>query len=584
MLGCGSDRFQTDLQGLAPQPPLAELPANLLQQLDSAAAAAHLTQQQLEGTLAERPSCDMWRGGCATDARPAAAALRWPFRFGGYLQSDQASPPGAPDQAPRLSTPNQTPAWRAPNLAPTPASSNQAAMWRPDQTPALAGRPAREATPFYTPAADIPCFFPHTSLAATPLGITPEVQSAGHLYHTGPPLASAYGEDQKINHRRRAVASPDESVSWASQQPSPEASASAGTEGADISSSEQPPQLPAAGLEEQDSLQEAPAQQKEEMLAASPESLSKSQAHAASGVACQLRGVLPGPFSPGQNEADISGVCSNDGQRSVCGPRLTTSAAASGRSGARRESTGSCTPAPAPRRHVSESASVARSTYPPTPTSAAHPTTDLVAAVQSEAANRLSGAEAASLAVEGWAGMAILEGEQATAAAQPQLEAAPADCEPVAADESVRLGQPAYADESSLEAESPLQSSLAEPADACRADLEAASAAVAATCALQRQEGMSLQPPQSSPVAVLPESESLPGTLRSLDVHESAADRGPASGKGAEASNLVVTAAQGRPEGSGAAEALAERCAQRLLCLRALTAWLLYVDRRRERW
>ncbi|EIE21377.1 hypothetical protein COCSUDRAFT_56596 [Coccomyxa subellipsoidea C-169] len=574
---------QRAVPGLAPQPPLAELPANLLQQLDSAAAAAHLTQQQLEGTLAEMPSCDMWRGGCATDARPAAAALRWPFRFGGYLQSDQASTPGAPDQAPRLGAPNQTPAWRAPNLAPTPASSNQAAMWRPDQTPALAGRPAREATPFYTPAADILCFFPRTFPAATPLGITPEVPSAGHLHHTGPPLASANGEDQEINHRRHAVASPDESVSRASQQPSPEASASAGTEGADISSSEQPPQLPAAGLEEQDSLQEA--QQKEEMLAASPESLSKSQAHAASGVACQLRGVLPGPFSPGQDEADIRGVCSNDGQRSVCGPRLKIAAAASGRGGARRESTGSCTPAHAPRRHVGIFASAARSTYPPTPTSAAHPTTDLVAAVQSEAANRLSGAEAASLAVEGWAGMAILEGEQATAAAQPQLEAAPADCEPVAADESVRLGQSAHADESSLEAVTPLQSSLAEPADACRADLEAASAAVAAVCALQRQEGMSLQPPQSSPVAVLPESESLPGTLRSSDVHESAADRGPASGKGAEASNLLVSAAQGRPEGSGAAaEALAEQCAQRLLCLRALTAWLLYVDRRRERW
>ena len=45
----------------------------------------------------------------------------------------------------------------------------------------------------------------------------------------------------------------------------------------------------------------------------------------------------------------------------------------------------------------------------------------------------------------------------------------------------------------------------------------------------------------------------------------------------------VGVAEQSVAEGSGA-EALAVRGARRLLCLRGLTAWLRYVDNRRERW
>ena len=137
-------------QGLAARPDLAEIPADLLQRLENAATVAP-----------EAPAEANWRGGCVTDARPAAPGLKWPFRFGGYLEP--AGTPEAPDQAVR----------QRPDQAMLPV---QAARQRPVQatlpegTPALPGRVQRESTPFYTPAADIRCL-----LAATPLA-TPAVR------------------------------------------------------------------------------------------------------------------------------------------------------------------------------------------------------------------------------------------------------------------------------------------------------------------------------------------------------------------------------------------------------------------------
>ena len=92
-----------------------------------------------------------------------------------------------------------------------------------------------------------------------------------------------------------------------------------------------------------------------------------------------------------------------------------------------------------------------------------------------------------------------------------------------------------------------------------------------------------LHSPPRSPDSSLPQRGSSPGPPRSSDVRSAAAERCMSAEVHEKECNVGV-AEQSVAEGSGAAEALAVRCARRLLCLRVLTAWLRYVDNRRERW
>lgn len=298
----------------------------------------------------------IWRGGCATEARPAAAAgLRWPFRFAGYLEPrlgtpvqaafwqrpepDQATP-GAPVQATLFQRPDRaTPAvpvraafWQRPDQA-TPAAATAASQ----QTPALPGRVQREATPFYTPDASLSWAFPGAAAAlATPPEAPPIAQSA--LQHS----QSSPRDDPEDSAGSRL--------------------ASLGAVPADQPVPERSPEkhnLPAAATAllgatcgQEQILERGPEPQIHAVVRSPPIVLSWAplpQLHGRQHVELAPLGspARPSPAQrcqapPWQGRAGMLEEVPGRGcSLSVCGPRLATPAPRSGRA-ARRESTGSC--------------------------------------------------------------------------------------------------------------------------------------------------------------------------------------------------------------------------------------------------
>lgn len=574
------------LQGLAPRPSLAELPANLLQQLDSAAAAARPGQKQPEGRWVED---SMRRAGCATDVRPAAAALKWPFRFGGYLQPpetpggpnqaagprpDQATLSVQPDQPPPSFEPDQATLSFQPDLATTsyrPSSSE------PDQTPQLRGRLQREATPFYTPAADIRCFF--SDPVSTPLGMTPQAQSASQHCLSRPPFAPTAVRDLTIYHGHSAAASPEQHVAGCSQESAPVLRSS---EQVDRAAAGRPEQMHLSAA----SLSEASAQQEDAIWQPNGSGLSQGQATGKSPLHLSAAHMSE-HLSPCQGEAELGGVSSDGGLRSVHGPRLATPAPAS-RSASRRESVGSCaaaTPAAALRRHLHDMALAAHSAYPTVhsvhpnePEQAAHSTNDIATAQQND--NR-SAAPDCSLPKVGQDRWRTPEGKDSASAAQPQFAAVVGSRESPPAEESVGVARSGGGQESSHAAVTPVESN-AEP----WTDLQPALAPASAWDDERQQPPMGSlhrHSPPRSPDSSLPQRGSSPGPPRSGVVRSAAAEKCMSAEVHEKECNVGV-AEQSVAEGYGAAEALAVRGARRLLCLRVLTAWLRYVDNRRERW
>lgn len=569
------------LQGLAPRPTLAELPANLLQQLDGAAAATQPGEKQPEGRWVDD---SMWRGGCATDVRPAAAALKWPFRFGGYLQPPET--PGGPNQAagprPHQATlsvqPDQAPPSFEPDQATTSYRPDQApSSSEPDQTPQLSGRLQREATPFYTPAADIRCFF--SDPVSTPLGMTPQVQSGSQHCLSRPPIAPTAVRDLTICHVHSAAASPEQHVAGCSQQST---LVPRSCEQVDRAAAGRPEQMQLSTA----SLSAVSAQQEDAIWQPNGSVLSQSQAAGKSPLPLSAAHMLE-HLSPWQGEAELGGVSSDGGLRSVRGPRLATPAPAS-RSASRRESVGSCaaaTPAAALRRHLDDMASAAHSAYPSVhavhpnePEQAAHSTNDIATAQQND--NRAAAPDC-SLPKVGQDRWRTPERKDSASAAQPQFAAVVSSRESLPAEESVGVARSGSDQESSHAAVTPVESN-AEP----WTDLQPALAPASAWDDERQQPPMgSLHRhlPPRSPDSSLPQEGSSPGPPRSSDVRAAAAGRCMSAEVHEKECNVGV-AEPSVAEGSGAAEALAVRGARRLLCLRVLTAWLRYVDNRRERW
>ncbi|BDA44599.1 hypothetical protein COCOBI_06-0750 [Coccomyxa sp. Obi] len=335
---------QCAILGLAAQPSLAELPANLLQRLETAATAAP-----------EAPGEASRRGRCATDARPAAPGLKWPFRFGGYLEP--AGTPGVPDQAARQ--------W--PDQATLPV---QAARFWPDKatlpegTPTQPGWVQREATPFYTPAADIRCL-----LAATPLE-TPAVQQ--RFNRPSFSVAAANDTTREAHLGDCATVSPQVvAASSSPKQPTPRASSVACIEGRSTAWRQQR-QTTAA---EQDWHVSLP-----ETCALWEPSMWDCQNAATGGSPGQLSAARPDSALLLPNEATIEEVSISTAEPSVYGPRHGTPAVDSSDRD-RRESTGSWNPPTSLAELTPDLSRLAAPAHPAVPPTAESAVADAHAAV-----------------------------------------------------------------------------------------------------------------------------------------------------------------------------------------------------------
>ncbi|CAL8463177.1 g2711 [Coccomyxa elongata] len=493
---------QCALLGLAARPSLAQLPADLLQRLDSAANAAP-----------EAPAAANRRGGCATDVRPAAPGLKWPFRFGGYLEPAGTS--GVPDQAARQ--------W--PDQATQPV---QAARHWPDQatpqegTPALPGRAQREATPFYTPAADISCL-----LAATPL-TTPAVRH--HFNWPSMSVAAAEDTTGQAHLGHCPTVSPQVAASGSPGQPTSQVISPACVEGRSTAWQQQE-QTRAAEQDLHVSLPETDARREQTPRP----SLEDCQDASAGDLPVQLSVAQPTLAPLLLNEGTINGALP-----SVCGPRHGTPALEiSDRH--RRESTGSWSPATSLAELTPDLSRLAAPALPAVPPKVESASTDAHAAIpdQLQPATSPSCAgqpqEAVALRFARY-GSAASSGEPTRAAAQP----------PPMPDFALVL--------------SPQQSLL--PDQATPSAAQQLPSPVQATPSAAQQ----LPPPdQVSPAAAV----QLPVPTRTL---HSAAEQPPLPDQ------------EDAREDRSPAQAVALHFVRRQLCMRALCAWLAYVDGRRERW
>lgn len=427
----------------------------------------------------------------------------------------------------------------------------QAARHWPDQatppegTPALPARAQREATPFYTPAADIPCL-----LAATPL-TTPAVRHRCNWPSI--PVAPAEDTSPQAHLGHCALVSPQVAASGSPEQSTPQMISLAEGRSTPWQQQEQTRAAEHVSLPETDALRgQTPRPSMEGCQGAATSSL---QGHLSAAQPTLAR-LLP-------IEGTISGALP-----SVCGPRHGTPAVESSVRH-RRESTGSWNPATDLAELTPDLSRLTGPAPPAIPPTAESAIPDAHASVpdQRQPARSPSPAgqpqEAVALRFARYRSAATLE-ESTRAAAQPPPMP---DCALVAAPQ-----QPLLPDQATPSA----AQHLPLPAQATPPAAQQLPPPVQATPLSAQQ---SLVPDLATPSA----AQHLP-----LPIHASPTAAvqllvpTPRSHSAAEQPPLPDQ--EDAREDCSPAKAVGLHFVRRQLCMRALTAWLAYVDGRRERW